>query len=97
MLVTNRAASCISLTFTTTPTQYTYDGKTWSLCYDVGQPTPLPTVVPSVVPSLKPTTSPTLIPTASPSLTPTITPTLVPSKAPTTAPTGISYYYYILH
>ena len=50
-LTTNRAASCISLTYTTTPTQYTYGGNTWSLCYEPGQPTPSPTVAPTYAPT----------------------------------------------
>ena len=58
-LTTNRAASCISLTYTTTPTQYTYGGNTWSLCYEPGQPTPSPSVSPTYAPSAVPTAAPT--------------------------------------
>ena len=65
MLTTNIASSCISLTYTT-PTQYTNGTKTWSLCYEPGQPTPSPTV--------SPTRSPTYVggnPTPVPSAAPT--------------------------
>ena len=39
------------MTYTTTPTQYTYNSNTWSLCYEPGEPTPLPTSTPTPMPT----------------------------------------------
>ena len=50
-LVNNIGASCISLTYTTPPTQYTNGTKTWSLCYEPGSPTPVPTALPTAAPT----------------------------------------------